>query len=99
MRLSKLWYNRCATSYPLRSEEAAVSQTENQYYDEFGFYSPQELTRATRRQPEKDFHTGPEVGEVVPSIVLPDQNGYLIDVAKSLGSKGGVVVFHRSAYW
>ena len=76
-----------------------MSQTENQYYDEFGFYSPQELTRATRRQPEKDFHTGPEDGEVVPSIVLPDQNGYLINVAKSLGSKGGVVVFHRSAYW
>ena len=99
MRLSKLWDNRCVTSYPLRSEEAAVPQTENQYYDEFGFYSPQELTRATRRQPEKDFHTGPEVGEVVPSIVLPDQNGYLINVAKSLGSKGGVVVFHRSAYW
>jgi hypothetical protein len=76
-----------------------VSPTENQYYDEFGFYSPQELTRATRRQPEKDFHTGPEVGEVVPSVVLPDQNGDLVDVAESLGFNGGVVVFHRSAYW
>jgi len=76
-----------------------VSQTPNQYYDEFGFYSPQELTRATRRQPEKGFPTGPEVGEVVPSIVLPDQNGDLINVEKSLGSSGGVVVFHRSAYW
>ena len=82
-----------------RSEEVAVSQTGNQYYDEFGFYSPQELTRATRRQPEKDFHTGPEVGEVVPSIVLPDQNGDLVDVSESFGPNGGVVVFHRSAYW
>ena len=76
-----------------------MSQAENQYYDEFGFYSPQELTRATRRQPEEDFHTGPDVGEVIPAIVLPNQNGDLINVEKSLGPNGGVVVFHRSAYW
>ncbi len=76
-----------------------MPQTENKYYDEFGFYSPQELTRATRRQPEKDFDTGPDVGEVVPAIVLPDQNGDLINVAESIGPNGGVVVFHRSAYW
>ena len=76
-----------------------MSQTENQYYDEFGFYSPQELTRATRRQPEEDFHTDPDVGEVIPAIVLPNQNGDLINVEKSLGPHGGVVVFHRSAYW
>ena len=76
-----------------------MSQSENQYYDEFGFYSPQELTRATRRQPESDFHTGPEIGEGVPPIVLPDQHGILRDVAKSLRANGGVVVFHRSAYW
>lgn len=79
--------------------EVAVSQSENQYYDEFGFYSPQELTRATRRQPEKNFHTGPEVGEIVPSIALPDQSGHLINVSECLGSNGGVIVFHRSAYW
>ena len=76
-----------------------MSQTENQYYDEFGFYSPQELTRATRRQPDKDFHTGPDVGQVVPSILLPNQNGDLVDVAEYLGRNGGVGVFHRSAYW
>ena len=76
-----------------------MSQTENQYYDEFGFYSPQEQTRERRRQPEKDYHTGRAVGEVVPAVVLPDQNGDLINVAESLGPNGGVVVFHRSAYW
>ena len=76
-----------------------MSETANQYYDEFGFYSPQQLTRATRRQPEKDFHTGPEVGEVIPPITLPDQHGHMTNVANYLGVNGGVVVFHRSAYW
>ena len=78
---------------------SGMKQEANQYYDEFGFYSPQELTRASRRQPEKDFPTGPSIGETIPPIVLPDQNGKLVDVSKSVGERGAIVVFHRSAYW
>ena len=69
------------------------------YYDEFGFYSPQPIDRATRRQPGADHPTGPAVGERVPAVLLPDQSGALIDVQASLGSSGAVLVFHRSAYW
>ena len=76
-----------------------MEQEPNQYYDEFGFYSPQELTRASRRQPKEGFSTGPSIGETIPPIVLPDQHGNLVDVSTSLGKRGGIVVFHRSAYW
>ena len=69
------------------------------YYDEFGFYSPQPIDRATRRQPGTDHPTGPEVGAEVPPIVLPDQHGEVVDVHASLGGRGAVVVFHRSAFW
>jgi len=69
------------------------------YYDEFGFYSPQPIDRATRRQPGEDHPTGPDVGTAVPAIVLPDQSGATIDVQASLGAAGGVVVLHRSGYW
>ena len=71
----------------------------DEYYDEFGFYSPMPLTRAVRRQPSEDFGTGPEVGDTTPSIVLPDQTGAVVDVHTDLGKSGAVVVFHRSAYW
>ena len=76
-----------------------MSEQANEYYDEFGFYSPQEITRGTRRQPDADFNTGPEIGETVPKIFLPDQNGNLVNVQQNFGSLGGVVVFHRSALW
>lgn len=71
----------------------------NEYYDEFGFYSPMPLTRAVRRQPDVGFPTGPEVGADLPPIVLPDQSGQLVDVQANLGPNGAVVVFHRSAFW
>ncbi|MGY9075397.1 MAG: hypothetical protein ACKVHU_20890 [Acidimicrobiales bacterium] len=69
------------------------------FYDEFGFYSPQPIDRATRRQPGLDHPTGPAVGESVPAVLLPNQSNVLIDVQASLGSAGAIVVFHRSAYW
>ncbi len=69
------------------------------YYDEFGFYSPQPTDRATRRQPGEDHPTGPEVGTRVPAIELTDQSGSLVNVQSTLGAAGGVVMFHRSAYW
>lgn len=76
-----------------------MTDSNNEYYDEFGFYSPMPLTRAVRRQPPADFPTGPDVGATIPTIVLPDQSGRLIDVHHELGTAGAVVVFHRSAYW
>ena len=75
-----------------------MEHQKNEYYDEFGFYSPQELTRASRRQPEEEFPTGPSIGETIPPIVLPDQHGKLVDVSKSVGERGAIVVFHRAAY-
>lgn len=69
------------------------------YYDEFGFYSPMPISRGARREPAADFPTGPEIGALLPAVVLPNQWGTQVDVAKQLGSQGAVVVFHRSAYW
>ena len=71
----------------------------NEYYDEFGFYSPMPLSRAVRKQPPADFPTGPDVGETIPAIALPDQSGNIVDVHANLGTAGAVIVFHRSAYW
>lgn len=76
-----------------------MTADDNKFYDEFGFYSPMPLTRAVRRQPPPDFPTGPEVGAVIPPIVLPDQSGSIVDVLASAGAAGSVVVFHRSAFW
>ncbi len=76
-----------------------MTASNNEYYDEFGFYSPMPLTRAVRRQPAEGFPTGPDVGDPIPAIVLPDQSGAMVDVQANLGSAGAVVVFHRSAYW
>ncbi len=71
----------------------------NEYYDEFGFYSPMPLTRAARREPEADFPTGPQVGVALPEIELPNQHGELVDVRAARGALGAIVVFHRSAFW
>lgn len=76
-----------------------MSEPDEEYYDEFGFYSPQPLTRASRRQPPKGFNTGPEIGAAVPPIVLPSQTGEPVDVQANLGAVGTIVVFHRSAHW
>lgn len=76
-----------------------MTETTDTYIDEFGFYSPQPISRATRRQPPKSFPTGPDVGAAIPPIVLPDQSGESVDVHGRLGSAGAIVVFHRSAYW
>lgn len=76
-----------------------MTSTDNEYFDEFGFYSPMPLTRAVRRQPSEGFPTGPDVGCSVPAIVLPSQSGEVVDVHANLGAAGAVVVFHRSAFW
>ena len=68
-------------------------------YDEFGFYAPLPVDRAARREPGADFPTGPDIGSALPAVCLPDQQGQLVDIRHHCGSRGAIVVFHRSAYW
>lgn len=50
--------------------------------------------------PQPDFDTiGPQIGERFPDIVLPDQNGELVDLHENRGGRRAIVVFHRSADW
>ena len=69
------------------------------YYDEFGFYAPLPVDRAARREPGTDFPTGPAIGNTLPAVCLPNQQGQLVDIRHHCGSRRAIVVFHRSAYW
>lgn len=40
---------------------------------------------------------GPRVGTRFPDLVLPDQNGELVDISDRDG--GAIVLFYRSADW
>ena len=42
---------------------------------------------------------GPGVGETVPDFRLEDQNGTVQTLRSTLGPKGALVVFYRSADW
>jgi len=42
---------------------------------------------------------GPRVGEQVPDFSLSDQNGTTRTLSSTLGSKGAMLVFFRSADW
>jgi hypothetical protein len=42
---------------------------------------------------------GPKVGERVPELSLPDQHGTMRSLRSTLGPKGAVLVFFRSADW
>ena len=46
----------------------------------------------------EDFPKGPEVGERVPDINLPDQSGETI-LYQPDGSCRALILFHRSADW
>jgi hypothetical protein len=78
---------------------ADTTPPDDDYVDEFGFYSPMPLSRGARREPVADFPTGPDIGAQLPPITLPDQNGDIIDITRHRGERGAIVVFHRSAYW
>lgn len=43
------------------------------------------------------FPTGPEVGELLPTISLPDQHGTMITHGPTDGK--AMVIFYRSASW
>jgi len=42
---------------------------------------------------------GPKIGEMFPSVRLPDQRGELVDLHRRRGRRRAVVVFNRSAVW
>lgn len=46
------------------------------------------------RNPTGEFPTGPKIGEKLPAIALPDQNGQPVTVTGR-----AAVVFYRSAVW
>jgi hypothetical protein len=43
--------------------------------------------------------TGPEIGAKAPDFELRDQNGVTHKLSASLGAKGAILVFYRSADW
>ena len=52
------------------------------------------------RFPESDeFPTGPDLGERLPQISLPDQDGQMVNVEEARGAGRALVVFHRSVRW
>ena len=53
-----------------------------------------------RRYPAtREFPTGPEVGERLPTFSLPNQHGQMIDYHADRGDAKSIVVFYRSAVW
>ena len=48
---------------------------------------------------DSGMKTGPAVGERIPEFAAPDQNGKLTRFQDVTGSKGAVILFHRSADW
>ena len=42
---------------------------------------------------------GPKVGDRLPDLRLPDQQGIVVDLHAVRGDRRAVVVFHRSARW
>ena len=61
--------------------------------------SPTE-TPPTGRYPDTDqFPTGPEIGESLPDITLPDQTGAMVNLEQARGDRRALVLFHRSVRW
>lgn len=52
-----------------------------------------------RSAEEVDHPTGPDVGERLPDITLPDQTGTLVNIEEARGEGRALVVFHRSLRW
>lgn len=55
--------------------------------------------RGAREADVVDHPTGPEIGERLPEITLPDQTGTLVNIEAARGDGRALVVFHRSLRW
>lgn len=57
-------------------------------------------TSPAMRYPQSDdFPTGPELGERLPDITLPDQHGNPVTIEEARGEGRALVMFHRSVRW
>jgi hypothetical protein len=45
------------------------------------------------------FSPGPPVGSAMPDIVLPDQDGRVVDLHADRAGRRALLLFHRSADW
>lgn len=58
------------------------------------------ITPTDHPLPEVDFDgVGPPMGTRFPNLVLPNQDGDLIDLDKARGNRRALVVIHRSVVW
>ena len=60
---------------------------------------PDQELPPSRRNPEGEPPSGPEVGERLPDFTLPDQHGRPVTFSEARGGDRALVVFHRSARW
>ena len=52
-----------------------------------------------RNANDVDHPTGPDVGQRLPDIGLPDQSGRLVNIEAARDGGRALVVFHRSLRW
>jgi hypothetical protein len=67
--------------------------------DELGFDAPAPLGHPGRAGLPPGQSTGPEIGDRLPDVVLPDANGRSVDLHSDRDGRPAVVVFYRSAVW
>lgn len=68
--------------------------------DDLGITVPVPASHPGRRYPaEHEFPTGPAIGERLPDVALPNQDGEVVDLHAHRGDSKAVVVFYRSAVW
>ena len=58
------------------------------------------MTKPAMRAPETEgFPTGPDIGERLPDITLPDQLGRSTNIEQARGNRRALIIFHRSLDW
>ena len=68
--------------------------------DDLGITIPIPASHPARRYPaSQEFPTGPEIGERLPVLSLPNQDGRVVDYHADRGDSKSIVVFYRSAVW
>ena len=71
----------------------------SEYEDDFGVLAPIPANMSPRVPPEEGFRFGPEIGEVLPDISLPDSTGAVTNLHNDRQNEKAAVVFFRSAVW
>ncbi len=67
--------------------------------DALGFDAPAPIGHPGRSGLPAGRTTGPEIGEPLPGLRLPDRDGRIVDLHADRGGAPAVVVFFRSAVW